>query len=323
VSLRKKFFVVFAGMMFFASTLIPLVGAQNNQAAGNGLQISPTRTDISASPGEVKPFTVTIKNITDIKLTLRATLNDFESDNVTGNPQIIVDDRRTPYTLEKMLTGLENIEIEPDGTKTVKLALDIPGNTPAGAYFGAIRFQAVPNSNNESERQIALNASVAHLVFLDIPGEVVEQVQVEEVNIQRAIDGNVSSGSFFFQPPNQSSLKIKNLGNGFSRPFGRITVNYNGNEVYGYDLNNKEPRGIILPNSTRVFDDEIKNVTKPGKYTVVASVTYGSGGEVANYSKTFWYLPFWFLAIVAVVIILLVAGGYWGYKKYVAKRFSK
>lgn len=327
MSLRKKIFVMFVGGIFLVAGLIPLAAvAQNSQSAGNGLQISPTRTDISAQPGEVKPFEVTLKNITDIKLTLRATLNDFESDNETGNPQIIVDENveRTPYTLRNMLQGLNDVEIEPDGQKTVKLSLDVPGNTPAGAYFGAIRFQAVPNdSANEDERQIALNASVAHLVFLDVPGEVNEQIQVEELNVNRVNGDNVTSGSFFINSPNQAALKIKNLGNGFSRPFGRVTLNYGNSEVYGYDLNNTNPRGIILPNSSRVFKDEIKNVSKPGKYTLTASVTYGSGGEVATYTKSFWYLPLWFLGVVLLLLVLIIGGGYFLYKKYVAKRFGK
>ena len=108
--------------------------------------------------------------------------------------------------------------------------------------------------------------------------------------------------------PNKSNLGVKNLGNGFSRPFGKVTISRAlGGQVYSYDVNNRDPRGIILPNSSRTFTDDIKNIKVPGKYTATASVAYGNGGEVVNYKSSFWYIPVWLIIVLALLFILIVA----------------
>lgn len=294
--------------------------AQEDQGGGNALQISPTRTEIVAQSGEQKSFSITIKNITKSDMALKAELNDFESDNSSGAPQIIVDTKnRTPYSLEKILKDLNDIELKAGEAKEVKFTLDVPANVAPGAYFGAIRYQAVPKETSDAKRQVALNASVAHLVFLEVPGDINEQIQIQSLKMQRG----GKSGSFFVNSPDQAALAVKNLGNGFARPFGKVAINYFGNEVHSYEVNNRDPRGIVLPNSSRTFVDDVKNIKKPGKYTAVASVAYGSGAEVVNYKSSFWYVPLWTLILLVVLLLAIGGGGYYVYRKRFGKATAK
>lgn len=320
----RKSAALFAMVLAFALSFVaPVVTAQNNdQGSGSGLQLSPTRTELSGQPGEQKSFSITLKNITPNDLTAQAFLNDFESDNNSGTPQIIVDQsKRTPYTLDKMLKGYGNVDLKAGETKEIKLTLDIPGNAAPGAYFGALRYAAVPKGQTPSaDRQVALTASVAHLVFLEIPGDVNEQIQINSLKAQL----NGKAGTFFFKKPNQSAVNVKNMGNGFSRPFGKVNVSGPfGGEVYSYDVNNTDPRGIILPQSARTFTDEIKNIKWPGKYNLTASVAYGNGGEVVTYKSSFFYLPLWAIIVLLVVIIGIAAGSYYIYRKRFAKSSKK
>ena len=55
----------------------------------------------------------------------------------------------------------------------------------------------------------------------------------------------------------------------------------------------------------------------PGKYTIVAGIAYGNGGEVVNVKKSFWYLPLWYVIAVLAVVVLLVVAGYMVYRKKV------
>lgn len=294
--------------------------AQNNGESGSGLQISPTRSDITGSAGEQKNFSMTVRNVTTGDVVAKAILNDFESDNESGTPRIIIDTKeRTPYTLDKMLKGLQDIELKAGEVKEVKFTLDIPANVAPGAYFGAIRYQAVPKSSVSGDRQVALNASVAHLVFLDVPGEINEQIQIESLKFQRG----GKSGSFFLNAPDKSVLTVKNLGNGFARPFGNVTINYFGKKAYSYDVNNTDPRGTVLPKSSRNFTNDVKDIKKPGKYTAVVGVAYGNGGEVVNYTASFWYIPAWFLILFVALLLAIVGGAYMVYRKKFAKPASK
>lgn len=302
-------------------TLTKSLAAQ--QQSGSGLQISPTRTEISGSPGELKSFTINLKNITKGVLVAKAFVNDFGSDNVSGTPQIIVDQKETtPYSISKWIKGLGDVELQPGETKQIKLSADIPAGVSPGAYFGAVRYAAVPKgqSLNDKDRQVALTASVAHLVFLEVPGNVVEQIKIENVQMQ---NGD-KKGWFFLKAPNKSNVTVKNLGNGFARPFGKVTINRAlGGQVYAYDVNNQEPRGIVLPNSTRVFTDDLKNIKVPGKYTATASIAYGNGGEVVNYKSSFWYIPIWLMVILGLLLVLIIAGIVYIYRKKYTYRSKK
>ncbi len=293
---------------------LPFAAAQSaNERGGSGLQLSPTRTELSGQPGEAKTFSVTLKNVTQGDLDVQVFLNDFESDNESGTPKIIVDETReqTPYSLKKMITGLQPVNLKANETKQISSVVNIPGDAAPGAYYGAMRFSAVPTGQTSGDRQVSLTASVAHLIFVEVPGDVTEQIKLEKLV---ALDEKGKERNIF-KKPGKSALTVKNLGNGFSRPFGKVTVNKGSSQVHTYDVNNAETKSIVLPQSTRVFTDDIKNVSKPGKYKLVAGIAYGNGGEVVTYESTFWYLPLWFVAVLVVLLIALVVGGWILYKK--------
>lgn len=317
VSLFKKISSLVAVGVLLVAFMVPVAQAQETN--GSGLQISPTRTEIDGQAGDVKTFKISLKNVTQGAVFAKAYLNDFESDGVTGTPKIVTDtSKRTPYTIANMLSGLQDVSLKPGESKSIELTVTVPDNVNPGAYFGAVRYAAVPEAQagNDQSQQVALTASVAHLVFINIPGDVTEQIELQKLDISK----DDKTSGIFFSTPNKAKLTVKNLGNGFSRPFGNVVIqNSSGKEVFSYDVNATEPKGIVLPNSTRVFDNKIEKISRPGKYKAVASVAYGNGGEIVNYETSFWYLPVWFLAVAAGVLILLIGGGFFGYKKFVSK----
>lgn len=308
---------------FFA--VFQLAAAQSQQGSGgNGLQMSPTRTELNLSPGEHKTFDITLKNITAGDLTAEVSVNDFESDGVSGNPQIIVDDsQRTPSTIYNFISNLRSVELKPGESKKVTLNVDVPKDASPGAYYGVVRYAAIPKGGilSDRERQLALNASVAHLVLIEVTGEINEQIQIEDLAVGKSGEnGEIKSGSIFFSAPNKSLLTLNNLGNGFSRPFGTVTINRMfGGEVYTSEVNNIQPKGIVLPHSTRVFTDDMQGIKIPGRYTATAAVAYGNGGEVITYKISFWYLPVWFLIILAVILAAIII---WLYRRYKGRYVS-
>jgi hypothetical protein len=320
VFLTKKLPLLGGVLLIAALALMPFVRAQDQPdtaTGGNGLQMSPTRSEVSADPGQTKQFSLTLRNVTQGDLVAQAVVNDFESDGVSGTPQIIVDEnQRTPYSINNFLRGLQDVEIKAGEVKEVKLSLEVPDNAVPGAYFGVVRFAAVPKEEqSESERQVSLTASVAHIVLLEVAGDVTEQIQLESLKPQRDND----PGSFFLNPPDSMALGVKNLGNGFARPFGTVAIkNIIGKEVKSYEVNNTTPKGVILPNSSRTFVDGIDGVNWPGRYTATAAVAYGNGGEVVTYNSAFWYIPLWLLI---TLIALLAAAAYYLRRKY-NKRFG-
>lgn len=323
MSLMRRLALCLGVMLYVATfSILGLNHVVAQQGTGNGLQITPTRTEIQINPGEVKTFTITVKNVTQADVLAQVSLNDFESDGVTGEPKILVDAKeRTTSSLEPFLKGLQDITLKAGESKVVTLTLDAPGDVPPGAYYGAIRFTAAPANSDEGvdDRQVTLTASVASLVLVEVAGDITEQVQLRSARVERKIGDEFKAGNFFMNPPSHLAIEVKNNGNSFSKPFGRVTINKGSKEVYSYELNAKDPRGNILPKSVRTFRDEIKNVNSFGRYTANVSVSHGSGGEILTQKISFWYVPAWVIAVTVLLLVAIVVAGYFIYKKKFAR----
>ncbi|MDZ7786016.1 MAG: hypothetical protein U5L95_02735 [Candidatus Saccharibacteria bacterium] len=276
---------------------------------GSGLSISPTRFELSILPGNDDTVQISVQNVTGSTIEATPVINDFVSDNDTGQPRLLINEERDDLpSIKPFFNELESMRIEAGETETKEIPVEIPENTPAGGYYGVIRFLASPEGTAApDDGQVALTASLAPVVLITVPGDITEQVQFRNILYYR----NDASGTFFTSKPEQVGLQIVNQGNGFVQPFGQVSVkDMFGEEVHSYELNDTDPKGNIIPRSTRVFRDDLPDIGTPGRYTTTANVSYGNGGEVLTLSKSFWYLPYWFLAILAVGLGALVYGGF-------------
>jgi hypothetical protein len=286
-----------------------------NTPSGSGLSISPTLSELTMQPGGSDHVSITLKNITVDDVIAKGIVNDFKSDNSSGEPQIITDpNQTTPNSIKKFVSNIDDVPLAKGQQKNIVLGIDVPKDTPPGAYYGIIRYRAIPSSlATPGPGQVALTASVGTIVLITVPGDVHEQVQVKGIHVYRG----ARESSFFIKPPNKVGITISNLGNGFVKPFGTVEVSTTLNkDVATFQFNNPKQLGNILPHSTRTFSSNVKNISKIGHYTVLASVSYGSGSQVLPVKKDFWYIPLWLVIIVLLIIAGLVFFVYRSWRRY-------
>lgn len=296
---------------------LPSLTAQED-TSGSGLSISPTRTELTIEPGSAETVKISLKNVSGTDIVANATVNDFESDDETGEPRLLPEsDTQNPASIARFINNLDDVELKKDEKKDIELALQVPADAPPGAYYGVVRYTAVPVGQRSDPGQVALTASVGTLVLIEVPGDIKEQIQVLSLKALR--DGK--GGSFFFKQPDQVAVRIKNTGNSFSKPFGRVSVSQaGGKEVYSYELNNTDPKSNILPNSNRTFVDKVENIKTPGRYTVTANISHGKGGEVLTQRTSFWYVPAWLAAVLGVILLAIIGGAYVLYRRRFSSR---
>lgn len=305
-----------AGLMglLLLMTTAPIAVAQQ-APSGSGLSISPTISQFTINPGEEKSLTITLKNITVDGVVAQGTINDFTSDNVTGNPQIITNPNETsPNSIKPFVNNLDNVPLDKGQQKNVIIALDVPKGTAPGAYYGIIRYKAQPaNIASPAAGQVALTASVGTIVLITVPGNLRHQLQLSAVHVYRG----AHDGSFFFTRPNKIGVEVKNFGNGFEQPFGDVEVqNTFGKAVGNFQFNNPKQLGNVLPNSSRIFTTNTNLIKQPGRYKVTAHVSYGNSSQVLTLTKTVWYIPAWLAIIIALIILALLYFAYRAYRRY-------
>jgi|SRR5579884_3015668 len=294
------------GLVFAATQFGPALAAT---PGASGLSISPLRTELTINPGKSDKISITLKNITGGPVLAKASILDFTSDNATGNPKIITNpNNNDPNSIRSFITNLPNVPLATNETTTISIPVLAPANAVPGAYYGLIEYQAIPQVNNTTSgnNKVALSAGVSSLVFITVPGNLIERMELKAIHIYSDVEGN-NEGLLFTSPPKTAGVELLNLGNGFEKPFGHVSLeDMSGKTIYSYELNGSVTRGIVLPGSGRIFKNPLKNIQSPGRYTLEASVSYGSGSAILIGKKTFWYLPVWLIVVIVLILLLLV-----------------
>ena len=311
-TLRNSLLLLSSGLMLvlgnttaFAATKSAASPTVNTQQ----LKISPVRTDLTIAPGTTGTVKVIVTNLT-VAITVEPIENDFVAGGEEGQPALILspDSYAPSHSLKRFMLPLQNVTIPPLSGVSVPVQIVVPKTAQAGGYFGAIRFE--PTSGGSSNtNSVALSESVASLILMTVPGPTFEQLSLTNFNVQQ--NGSSSSN---FRTPNDLSLylRFENLGNLQEAPFGQIYVQHGKKVVYTYNFNQTQPQNEILPDSYRLWTIPLKGMGKFGKYTVGATLTYGTKGTSIDITKTIWIIPTTYIiagVIILVALIVLIGGG--------------
>lgn len=271
--------------------------------AGNALKVSPVRMDVKMDPGTSQTIEVTIQNLTSSAAQLRPFINDFvASGDESGRPSIILAENEfaPSYSLKRLITPPSDVFVKSGESRKVRVTITAPKDAPGGGYFGAVRFAP---TNGSGDKNVNLAASVGTLVLLRMSGDIKEELTLESFDIRK----DDKPGKFFASSKDLNAVsRFKNNGNVHLEPFGSIRVKRFGKVVATFEINNKDPRGNVLPDSIRRFDTELTKIGSWGKYTLEGNFGYGTTGQLLTGTTTFYVIPlFIILAGVAILLVLL------------------
>lgn len=319
--------MVIAGLsvLIFAAAILPAATASAQSSAA--LSIIPKKNYV-IEPGDSINDTLNIRNLDnekDLVLTLRVV--DFTYSDDGGTPKLMLaeDAPQTTWSLKPFIDLPKTVTVPPKGSKTVDMSVSIPATQGAGSYYSAILYSSgAPEGGN-----VGLSASGVTLAFVSVPGEVNENLVLENFGAYHPAT-STSKGSYAFimaKKPWNIAYTLKNEGNVAESPVGSITLK----NMFGMEqtINNINPNSsLALIGQSRTFISCIKlansevnfgeGTTKstscaepdlwPGLYTATLDMYYGQNGnntKEINSTVSFWYLPWWF--VIVVLVLLAVA----------------
>jgi hypothetical protein len=334
----KRFTSYLSAAMGLLLLAVGLVPSSASAAGSSALSIQP-RKNYVINPGQTITDKLTIGNLdgaNDLYLTLKPI--DFTYANQSGTPKfnLAANAPQTPWSLKPFIKLPDSVTIPKGGSKTVSYTITMPKNQGAGSYYSAIMYQAGGGNGGN----VALNASGVTLAFVSVPGTVDENMTLQKFGAYNS-DDNGTTGSFVYidtsEQPKMVAFTLKNNGNVFESPAGSIIIkNMFGHQIANITTNPNQSLALI--GQTRIFTSCIKSKQAevqalggtskdttctnpgllPGLYTAKLDVFYGQNGNQTHEivgTAHFWYLPWWFLAVVAIIIALLVWGFFWAKKK--------
>ena len=321
---RFKSIVFAVAVLLGAVYVLPAAPAAAQSSAS--MSIVPKKNYV-IEPGKSVKDTLIIRNLDSaqpLQLALRVVDFTFTDDGGTPKLMIADDAPQTTWSLRPFLSIPETVTIDPGSSKTINMEVKIPAKQGAGSYYSAI----VYSSGASAGGNVGLSASGVTLVFTSVPGQVKENLLLKKFG---AYDSNVaatgSSGYMFVtdKEPQSLAYTLENGGNVTESPVGSITLK----DMFGHEraINNVNPSGsLALIGQTRTYTACIKLAAQevdfqgsktttnactsaglwPGYYHATLDLFYGQNGnntqEVTGVAS-FWYLPLWFVIVVAVVLL--------------------
>lgn len=323
----KRFKSIVIAALAVVVTVATVAPAQPVLAqSSSALSIAPKKT-YTIEPGKTQKDTLTIRNLDDTKpLELSLRVVDFTFTNQGGTPKLLLgqDLPQTTWSLKPYLKVPQTVTIPKGGSKTLDISVTIPANRGAGSLYSAIVYSTgAPDGGN-----VGLAASGTTLVFTNIPGKVNQSLRLQKFGAYLEKPNQSPDYTFLtMDEPQKMAYTLKNAGNVTEAPTGTITVT----SMFGqeYLIDNVNPNGsLALIDQTRLFstciklkDEEVniggtQTTTKvcespglwPGYYSASLELFYGQNGNITQEIQgkaSFWYLPAWFLLLMAVLLIAL------------------
>lgn len=289
-----------------------IVGAPGS---GNGMRVSPVRSDLVIKPGSSQTIDVYVQNLTNKTATLQGIVDDFVANpNETGTPAILLNGEKAPsHSLKGYVEPISDFTLAPSATQDVKVTINIPAGTAGGGYFGAVRF--APATAN-TDKNVNLTASVGSLLLVTVPGKIVQQMDIASFDV-RQVDAKanttISQPSVLFTSNKNlgAVVRFENTGNLQEAPFGNVILKKGKKVLNTYQVNNIVPRGDVLPDSIRHFIVPLTGLGSLGRYTIVGNFGYGTTGQLLSAQTSFYIVPIAaiIIAIVVVLILLLLIFG--------------
>ena len=300
----RSLILVFIGTSIMS--VAPIASAATASiSSGDGIKISPVRTDISVDPGTTQTVSIVVQNVTSLSTTYQAIINDFvvKNGNETGQPDLILDPTQyaPSHSLKRFVAPISDVTVGPNQQTTVKVNINVPKTATGGGYYGAVRFAPTGAATGKN---VTLSASVGTLILVKVPGNIKEQLAINSFDVRTSASADTGSSFFTGNKNLNAVVRFQNTGDLQEQPFGKILLKKGNTTLQTVEINNTDPRGNVLPGTIRRFSVPLNKVGSFGKYTIQGNFGYGSNGQLLSASSTFYVVPV--PVIITSIVILLV-----------------
>lgn len=276
----------------------------------NGFRVSPVRSDLTIAAGTSQTVQISVLNLTTDSGPVQPVVDDFVAgNNEIGIPEILISGQAAPsHGLKSYVVKPQPFNISSNQTYELNVTIKIPKDTPAGGYYGAVRFLPYNPATPGAGKNVALTGSVASLILVTVPGKVNQQMSIASFDIRKLITPPYTfSGPNWLFPNSQklyAVVRFDNTGGIQEQPFGKIILEKGKTVLDTTAINDSVPLGSVLPNSIRMFYEPLSGLGSFGKYTILGNFGYGSDGQLLSDAYSFYIIPT--IVFIAAGILLLI-----------------
>lgn len=263
----------------------------------NTFTVSPTNQQITLYPGQAYEGTIMVTNAA-------GATSDFHYKaevvpySVIGEEYTI--DLRTQSertSISKWITIDEPVgAIEPNAVKDLKFTINVPENAPVGGQYAVIAISHDEDYVEQEGMNIQNVYEIASVIYGNVNGEVVHDGEIIENEVPVfSFDTAVDVGALI-------------VNNGNTHEVARVTVKVSdyfdsGHVIVPSGMDTGSRIEVIMPETTRYTNYEVKGLSSLGMYKVTQTIDYN--GRTSEVEKTLIVCPIW-LVVLAVVVVMTI-----------------
>lgn len=260
--------------------------------ARTALEISPSLDNIVAIPGDVIQREMTVKNLADIPLPIKAYTRSFVATDEFGGSDY-PDDVSNAAAQHWFGLDTPDFILQPGASKTLKITISVPDRAEPGGHYATLFVESLVPKEVLSASSLYLATRVGALYFFVVAGDVQEKGSVEKVELN----------SFYQHGPVIMTMTFKNEGNVHLQPVSKVTVkNWRGKVVY----ETKDSGKVTLPRKTRNWEIVWDQGFLFGRYTVEIDSDIARDRPHQLNKKVFWAAPVIPLSAILIALILFI-----------------
>jgi hypothetical protein len=289
------------------------------EAQSGSLSISPPILEAVTKPGERVTQTYTLKN--DGSETYATVfILPFEAADEFGNVKLLqsldeYDPYNSKYWFSIVQTNVElgkKIRLDRGSSIDITLSINPPADTPDGDYYFTLVFQTELDNLfiNQGSKTAVSQAQIGSNILLSVnkEGVIAKKAKIASFKAPKIID-SFSKINF--------NVSIANIGNGFFKPFGKISVDPLLGKAQTLTLAplniiTKSQRTISCMENERFIPCELPSKILIGPYKAKLSFEIDSDKTVYEAQTTIYAIPIYLslslvLAIAALVFVKKMA----------------
>ena len=261
-------------------------------AAPQTLRVSPVIINVSLLPGQTYNHDVTIENLTNTPLPLRATLNDFLTGSEDGG--YVFEDSKTNPLLSWIKLSDTDFLLNPKEKKIVHMTITTPKTIPLGGYYGMLFFQPVLQNTTTNATQVSAKIGVLMLANVGVQDPKAKKEQIL----------TFSTGHFHQDGTLPLLLRVKNISLNFFTAKATLTIkpliSFHQKEQTA-QLEDK----IIFPGAIRRWtEDNVMQNLSPNLYKATIAVSSGNG-QYESQDTYFVIFPLQYVLSIVIFITIL------------------
>lgn len=268
----------------------------------SSLTLLPMSQTIELAPGETYEGYITVANPDDSKtdVSFQTSVEPFSVSGQDYQADFAAQSNRT------MITKWVDIPeptgtVKPNESKKIKFVINVPEDAPAGGQYAAIAVtynKPVQSTHSEGITNNIENIfELASIIYAKVAGETEHSGRILENNLP----------GFSTTTPVYATALIENTGNVHESANYFITISdfFTGQVILPNDQSSGRYSEVIMPDSTYRSVRELSGLPAVGAVKVKQAIEFN--GELSEAESVVIICPVWFMVLVALTLISLVA----------------